>query len=120
LTIKLILLHLERCYAALGDVSKARFLRETLNAADGAAEVYGGAGLDTPVGVFTHFNDSYFQENMVVFIKKDVIARLCILDKRFKAAESIYLEHSQLDEAIEVSFLNEIGGIIQTTNNMVI
>ena len=72
----------ERCYAALGDVSKARFLRETLNAADAASEVYGGDGLEAP----------------------DVVARLCILDKRFKAAESVYLEHNQLDEAIAVSF----------------
>ena len=77
----------ERCYAALGDVSKARFLRETLNAADSAAEVFGGDGLEAP----------------------EVISRLCILDKRFKAAESVYLEHNQLDEAIAVkSFWDSI------------
>jgi len=79
-TLYVTFLSLERCYAALGDVSKARFLRETLNAADAAAEVYGGDGLEAP----------------------EVVARLCILEKRFKAAESVYLEHNQLDEAIAV------------------
>ncbi len=73
----------ERCYAALGDVSKARFLRETLNAADAASEIYGGDGLEAP----------------------EVVSRLCILDKKFKAAESVYLEHNQLDEAIAVKYL---------------
>ena len=34
----------ERCYAALGDVSKAKFLRETLNVADAASENFGGDG----------------------------------------------------------------------------
>ena len=34
----------ERCYAALGDVSKAKFLRETLNVADVASENFGGDG----------------------------------------------------------------------------
>ena len=68
----------ERSYAALGDVSKAKFLRETLNVADNAAENFGGDGLEAP----------------------EVWARLYILDKQFKAAEGIYLEQNQLDEAI--------------------
>jgi intraflagellar transport protein 172 len=68
----------ERSYAALGDVSKAKFLRETLNIADTAAENFGGDGLEAP----------------------EVWARLYILDKQFKAAEGIYLEQNQLDEAI--------------------
>ena len=38
----------------------------------------------------------------------EVWARLYILDKQFKAAEAIYLEHNQLDEAI---YLN-IGPIL--------
>ena len=38
----------ERCYAALGDVSKAKFLRETLIIGESAAERYGGDGMDTP------------------------------------------------------------------------
>jgi hypothetical protein len=54
-----------------------------LNAADAASEIYGGDGLEAP----------------------DVVARLCILDKKFKAAESVYLEHNQLDEAIAVRHL---------------
>ena len=68
----------ERSYAALGDVSKAKFLRETLNIADNAAENFGGDGLEAP----------------------EVWARLYILDKQFKAAEGIYLEQNQLDDAI--------------------
>lgn len=38
----------ERCFAALGDVSKAKYLRETLNVADVAAETFGGDGMDAP------------------------------------------------------------------------
>ena len=70
----------ERCYAALGDVSKAKYLRETLNVADAAAENFGGDGMDAP----------------------EVWARLYILDRQFKAAEGIYLEQNQLDEAIQM------------------
>ena len=70
----------ERCYAALGDVSKAKFLRETLMIGEAASATYGGDGLDTP----------------------DVWARLFILDKQFKAAEGIYLEQNQIDAAIEM------------------
>ena len=68
----------ERCYAALGDVSKAKYLRETLNVADAAQENYGGDGMDAP----------------------EVWARIYILDKQFKAAEGIYLEQNRLDDAI--------------------
>ena len=32
----------------------------------------------------------------------EVWARLYILDKQYKAAEAIYLEHNQLDEAIQM------------------
>ena len=70
----------ERSYSALGDVSKAKFLRETLDAADKAASEFGGDGLESP----------------------EVWARLYVLDKQFKAAESIYLEQNQLDEAIKM------------------
>ena len=70
----------ERCYAALGDVSKAKFLRETLIIGESAAERYGGDGMDTP----------------------DVWARLYLLDKQFKAAEGIYLEQNQTESAIEM------------------
>ena len=72
----------ERCYAALGDVSKAKFLRETLNIGEAAGDsAYGsGDGMDTP----------------------EVWARLYILDKQFKAAEGIFLEQNQIEEAIEM------------------
>jgi intraflagellar transport protein 172 len=70
----------ERCYAALGDVAKARYLRETLDAAETAAENFGGDGTDAP----------------------EVWARLYVLDKQFKAAEGLYLEQNQLDEAIRM------------------
>ncbi len=70
----------ERSFAALGDVSKAKYLRETLNVADNAAETFGGDGMEAP----------------------DVWARLYVLDKRFKAAESIYLEQNQLEDAIKM------------------
>ena len=69
----------ERCYSALGDVSKAKYLRETLNIGETAAEtMYGGDAMDTP----------------------EVWARLFILDKQFKAAEGIYLEQNQIETAI--------------------
>ena len=70
----------ERCYAALGDVSKAKYLRETLHIGEAAADNYGGDGMDTP----------------------DVWARLYILDKQFRAAEGIFLEQNDIDAAIEM------------------
>ena len=70
----------ERCFAALGDVSKAKFLRETLNIGEVAAETFGGDGMETP----------------------EVWARLYLLDKQFKAAEGIYLEQNQIDAAIDM------------------
>ena len=59
-----------RCYAALGDVAKARFMKETFRIADEVSKTIGGDG----------FN-SY-----------KVRARLAIMEKKFKEAESIYLE----------------------------
>ncbi len=38
----------ERCHAALGDVSKAKYLRDTINVAEAAAENFGGDGMDAP------------------------------------------------------------------------
>ena len=85
-------LHPHRCYAALGDVSKAKYLRETLNLADEAAENFGGDGTDAP----------------------EVWARLYVLDKQFKAAEGIYLEQNQIDQAIgETSSIADGGFIFQ-------
>ncbi len=70
----------ERCYAALGDVARSRYLRETLNVAEAAAEATGGDGWDAP----------------------EVWARLYILDGQFKAAEGVYLEQGRLDAAVEM------------------
>ena len=59
----------ERCYAALGDVAKAKYLRETLTIGEAAAGQYGGDGMESP----------------------DVWARLYILDKQFKASKGEYI-----------------------------
>ncbi|XP_041357336.1 intraflagellar transport protein 172 homolog isoform X2 [Gigantopelta aegis] len=70
----------ERCYSALGDIAKARFLRETLRFAEEAAKQMGGDG-------YNHYR---------------VRARLAIMEKKFKEAESIYLEQNHVDEAMEM------------------
>eukprot|EP01059_Diplonema_ambulator_P008871 TRINITY_DN18639_c0_g1_i5.p1 TRINITY_DN18639_c0_g1~~TRINITY_DN18639_c0_g1_i5.p1 ORF type:complete len:1382 (+),score=614.47 TRINITY_DN18639_c0_g1_i5:304-4146(+) len=71
----------ERCFAALGDVSKARALNkigELAQQAMGEDKVLSDQGYD-------HYT---------------VRAALEVLNKNFKAAESIYLERSKVDEAI--------------------
>ncbi|XP_014675210.1 PREDICTED: intraflagellar transport protein 172 homolog [Priapulus caudatus] len=70
----------ERCYAALGDVAKARYLRETNKYAEWASVQFGGDGSD------------YYK----------VRARLAVLDKHLKLAEAIYLEQNSVDEAVEM------------------
>lgn len=70
----------ERCFAALGDVSKARYLHETNEIAEEAAKTTGGNG-------FNHYK---------------VRARMAIMDKNFKLAESIYLEQNQVEEAMQM------------------
>ena len=67
----------ERCFAALGDISSARFLRETNRIA---------AELDVPDAQY-HYK---------------VQARLAILDGNFKLAESIYLDNNDLDEVFKM------------------
>ncbi|XP_026514869.1 intraflagellar transport protein 172 homolog [Terrapene carolina triunguis] len=62
----------ERCFSALGHVSKARFLHETNEIADQVAKEYGGDGTD------------YYQ----------VRARLAMLEKNYKLAEMIFLEQA--------------------------
>jgi intraflagellar transport protein 172 len=69
----------ERCYAALGDMAKARYLRETISIAEEAAEVAGGGdGFDAP----------------------EVWARLYVLGGQFKAAEGVFLEQNKLNDAV--------------------
>ncbi|CAH1772611.1 unnamed protein product [Owenia fusiformis] len=70
----------ERCYAALGDVSKARYLRETNKIAADAAKNIGGDGMN-------HYK---------------VRARMAIIEKQYKEAESVYLEQNNIDEAMEM------------------
>uniref|UniRef100_A0A914XG62 Anaphase-promoting complex subunit 4-like WD40 domain-containing protein n=1 Tax=Plectus sambesii TaxID=2011161 RepID=A0A914XG62_9BILA len=70
----------QRCYAALGDIARARFLEQTLRIAQQAAKQIGGDGTQ------------FYQ----------VRARLAIMNKEFKDAERIYLEQNCLDEAIEM------------------
>ncbi|KAL5017204.1 hypothetical protein ScPMuIL_006793 [Solemya velum] len=70
----------ERCYAALGDIAKARFLSDTIKIADEISETTSGDG-------FRHYK---------------VRARLAVMDKRFKEAEYIYLEQNHVDEAMEM------------------
>jgi intraflagellar transport protein 172 len=63
-----------RCYAALGDVAKARFMKETFRIAEEVAKNTGGDG-------FNNYR---------------VRARMAIMEKRFKEAESIYLEQVKI------------------------
>ncbi|XP_070555163.1 intraflagellar transport protein 172 homolog [Ptychodera flava] len=70
----------ERCYAALGDVSKARYLRNVNKIAEEAKKDTGGDGTNYYV----------------------VRAKLSTLDKQFKEAEAIYLEQNNIDEAMEM------------------
>ncbi|XP_054716571.1 intraflagellar transport protein 172 homolog [Uloborus diversus] len=70
----------ERCFAAVGDVSKARFLRETVSIANEASASPNGEG-----------NDFY-----------QVRARLAVLMKDYKTAENIYLEQNKIEEAIQM------------------
>ncbi|EGF80053.1 hypothetical protein BATDEDRAFT_11418, partial [Batrachochytrium dendrobatidis JAM81] len=68
----------ERCFAALGDVSKARYLA-TVN------EISDSMG-------FEKIDHGYYA----------VCAKLAILDKQFKMAETIYLEQGRVDEAMNM------------------
>nr|XP_032825685.1 intraflagellar transport protein 172 homolog [Petromyzon marinus] len=70
----------ERCFAALGDMAKVQFLRETNRIADLDAQEFGGDG-----------TDSY-----------RVRARLAMLDKQYKLAESIFLEQNAIEEAMQM------------------
>ncbi|KAK3595246.1 hypothetical protein CHS0354_010853 [Potamilus streckersoni] len=70
----------ERCYAALGDVAKARFMKETLRIAAEVAKTMGGDG-------FNHYK---------------VRARMAVMTRNFKEAETIYLEQNHVDEAMEM------------------
>lgn len=70
----------ERCYAALGDVAKARYLHKVVSVQEFAEDKYGGDGTD-----FYH-----------------VRAKLACLDKQFNKAEALLLEQGQVEVAIEM------------------
>ncbi|KAJ8009128.1 hypothetical protein DPEC_G00085660 [Dallia pectoralis] len=70
----------ERCFAALGDVSKARFLNETNKIADQVSKESGGDGTE------------FYQ----------VKARLAMLDKNYKLAEMYFMEQNAIDEVMEM------------------
>uniref|UniRef100_A0A8C3Y295 Intraflagellar transport protein 172 homolog n=1 Tax=Catharus ustulatus TaxID=91951 RepID=A0A8C3Y295_CATUS len=70
----------ERCFAALGNMAKARFLHETNVIADQAAQEHGGDGTE-------HYL---------------VRARLAMLDKNYKLAEMIFLEQNATEEAMDM------------------
>uniref|UniRef100_A0A672S8A0 Intraflagellar transport protein 172 homolog n=1 Tax=Sinocyclocheilus grahami TaxID=75366 RepID=A0A672S8A0_SINGR len=80
----------ERCFAALGDVSKARFLNETNKIADSVSKEYGGDGTD-------HYQ---------------VKARLAMLDKNFKFAEMHYMEQVR-NTAVSMMLQNQLFTNIQ-------
>ncbi|XP_053503578.1 intraflagellar transport protein 172 homolog isoform X4 [Ictalurus furcatus] len=70
----------ERCFAALGNVSKARFLNKTNKIADCISKEYGGDGKE-------HY---------------EVKARLAMLNKDYKLSEMYYLEQNAINEAMEM------------------
>ncbi|EDV25844.1 uncharacterized protein TRIADDRAFT_24195 [Trichoplax adhaerens] len=74
------LLIAERCFTALGDVSKARYLRSVNELSDRLKEEVGGDGTDHSL----------------------VKAKLAVLEKDFKLAETFYLEQGLVDEAIDM------------------
>ncbi|XP_078486595.1 intraflagellar transport protein 172 homolog [Ciona intestinalis] len=90
----------ERCFAALGDVSKARFLKELNKMAEKyASETQSEDGVE------------YYK----------VQARLAILEKQFKKAEQIYLENGELNECIqfyqEMHMWDEAIALAETKNH---
>ncbi|KAI1724366.1 intraflagellar transport protein osm-1 [Ditylenchus destructor] len=74
------LLIAQRCYAALNDYARVKFLQETIEKAEIIAQRHGGNGLD-------HY---------------EIRARMAMSNKEYKLAERIYLENNALKEAIEM------------------
>ncbi|KAL0271339.1 UNVERIFIED_CONTAM: hypothetical protein PYX00_008457 [Menopon gallinae] len=70
----------ERCFAALGDVSRTHFLKETIKIGEEFAKSTGGHILECP----------------------ELWARMAILNKEMKTAEQIYLEQNEMDKALEM------------------
>ncbi|KAI8818942.1 uncharacterized protein EV422DRAFT_125936 [Fimicolochytrium jonesii] len=70
----------ERCYAALGDVARTRYLHEVNEQAAAVAA-------ENHLEATEHYS---------------VRAKLAILDKQFKVAESIYLDQGKVEEAMSM------------------
>lgn len=70
----------ERCFAALGDVSRARYLHNVNDLIDEVSAVTSGDPTYHPA----------------------VRAKMAVFEKQFKLAESIYLEQGLVDEAMEM------------------
>ncbi|XP_067026551.1 intraflagellar transport protein 172 homolog [Acropora muricata] len=90
----------ERCFAALGDASKAKTLQQINKIAEQSAE-------ETQVrGSYLHWiidclYDTFYRVEMEQTMSVFEL-QLAVLDKNFKLAESILLEHGYVDEAIEM------------------
>jgi len=74
------LLIAERCYAALGDICRTRYIHKVNTIAAYAKETVGGDGTQ-------HFM---------------VRAKLAAVEKNFKSAENILVDQGQIDEALEM------------------
>ncbi|KAI9137410.1 hypothetical protein BKA69DRAFT_1032603 [Paraphysoderma sedebokerense] len=72
------LLIAERCYAALGDVARARYLHNLNDFIEKSKQI-------------TSNDDQY-----------RIKAKLAVLDKQFKLAERIYMEQGRIEEAMEM------------------
>lgn len=70
----------QRCYAALGNVTRVLYLQETREIGEKYEETTGGIGMDCA----------------------EVKARVALLNSDLRLAEQIYLEHGQLEAAIEM------------------
>ena len=71
----------EHCYAALGDISKARYLRKLIK-------------------LIINYKKETGKDDGINYYK--VQARLAMLDKEFHRAEAILLDHNEVDEAMEM------------------
>ena len=70
----------EQCFAAIGDMAKAKYVGETRAAASAHAAEFGGDGMDAA----------------------GVRARLAVLNKQWKVAEAILLEQGKVNECIQM------------------
>ncbi|KAJ3095379.1 hypothetical protein HDU97_007002 [Phlyctochytrium planicorne] len=82
----------QRCFAALGDICRSRFLQSLLDFME-------SSGLDERVKKIFHVHADDLQDGINHY---SIRAKLAVLDKQFKVAESIYLEQGKVEEAMEM------------------